>query len=82
MRRTFNRFLPSAFIVTLSLGAARVAFSDGPSDTPRMPVTACRGAKRAVVGCTANSESRPAAGGVFPQRRLSARGSKPFPVGR
>ncbi len=37
MRRTFNRFLPSAFIVTLSLGAARLAFSDGPSDTPRMP---------------------------------------------
>lgn len=33
MRRTFNRFSLAAFVVTLSLGAVRFAFSDGPSDT-------------------------------------------------
>jgi Flp pilus assembly secretin CpaC len=54
MRRTFNRFLPSAFIVTLSLGAARVAFSDGPSDTPRMPT---------VMPAPAAGQNEPSSGG-------------------
>ena len=32
MRHSFNRFSLAAFVVTLSLGVARIAFSDGPDD--------------------------------------------------
>ena len=55
MRRTFNRFLPSAFIVTLSLGAARVGVFRWPqryAANADRDADARRGAKRAVVGRT------------------------------
>ena len=54
MRRTFNRFLPAACIITLSLGAARFVFSDGPSDTPRFP---------AVPPTPAAGQTEPSSGG-------------------
>ena len=54
MRRTFNRFLPAACIITLSLGAARFVFSDGPSDPPRLPT---------VLPTPAAGQNEPSSGG-------------------